>query len=212
MRVTFRPLVVWPGQLQSTHRPSPFDAPLNKTWALLEHEVEMLGGHEIVVQLALVSADIRLDGRPRANAWPSHPGVVVNFETRYGPLQYATDTFAYWQDNLRAIALGLESLRRVDRYGISKRGEQYTGWQALPPGGDNGTPPMSVEAAARFIAGAGTADGHFDHDVADQIIHDSVLRATCYRAAAKRLHPDVGGDHAVFARLQEAKRIVETHS
>lgn len=36
-----------------------------------------------------------------------------------------------WQINLRAIALGLEALRKLDRYGITSRGEQYTGWRAI---------------------------------------------------------------------------------
>lgn len=44
-------------------------------------------------------------------------------------LVYATDVCEYWQHNVRSIALGLESLRAVDRYGISKRGEQYAGFR-----------------------------------------------------------------------------------
>src|SRR5690606_5164123 len=94
--------------------------------------------------------DIRLDGLPRANARPGHQGVVLAFDSKYGPLKYATDTFDRWQDNLRAIALGLESLRRVDRYGITKRGEQYTGWRQLPAGGES-EPPMGAAAARAFI-------------------------------------------------------------
>jgi hypothetical protein len=38
-----------------------------------------------------------------------------------------------WQDNLRAVALGLEALRRVERYGIAQRGEQYAGWRRADP-------------------------------------------------------------------------------
>lgn len=45
-------------------------------------------------------------------------------------LVYATDTCVYWQHNVRSIALGLEALRAVDRYGISKRGQQYAGFRA----------------------------------------------------------------------------------
>lgn len=45
-------------------------------------------------------------------------------------LVYATDVCAYWQHNVRSIALGLDALRAVDRYGISKRGQQYAGFRA----------------------------------------------------------------------------------
>jgi hypothetical protein len=45
-------------------------------------------------------------------------------------LVYATDVCAFWQHNIRSIALGLEALRAVDRYGISRRGEQYAGFRA----------------------------------------------------------------------------------
>lgn len=50
-------------------------------------------------------------------------------------LVYATDVCDFWQHNVRSIALGLQSLRAVDRYGISRRGEQYAGFRgALTPG------------------------------------------------------------------------------
>lgn len=45
-------------------------------------------------------------------------------------LVYATDTCGFWQHNVRSIGLGLEALRAVDRYGISKRGQQYAGFRA----------------------------------------------------------------------------------
>lgn len=204
MNVTFRPLLVWPGQLtpDRQRRDTPFYAKIEVTWRLLEHEVELVGGRELVVQLALDENQIRLDGRPRAGAQPTHPGVIVSFESRYGPLQYATDTFTHWHANLRAIALGLEALRKVDRYGICKRGEQYTGWRALP-GGSNGHQPMTLEKAALFIA-------TYSGDTAAALLGaDTNLLQVAYRKAARRLHPDAGGDAALFARLQEAKRLLE---
>ncbi len=51
-------------------------------------------------------------------------------------LVYATDVCDFWQHNVRSIALGLEALRAVDRYGISRRGQQYAGFRAaLTAGG-----------------------------------------------------------------------------
>lgn len=43
---------------------------------------------------------------------------------------YGTDCCVFWEHNVRSIALGLQALRAVDRYGISRRGEQYAGFRA----------------------------------------------------------------------------------
>lgn len=207
MRLIFRPFVSWPGAPTRYRKASPFSSTYPATLELLERELSMLGTSEAVLQLDLTEAEIRTDGRPRANARPAHPGVVVAFESRHGPLQYATDVFDHWQDNLRAIALSLEALRKVDRYGISKRGEQYTGWRALPASPANGF--ASREEAARFIL----ASADFEPTPAEvaRILADPDRRARVFRDAAKRLHPDVdGGDPAAFARLEAARKLIES--
>lgn len=68
---------------------------------------------------------------------PDHGGapeamVAINAATDPSAkrLIYATDCCVFWQHNVRSIALGLESLRAVDRYGITRRGEQYAGFRA----------------------------------------------------------------------------------
>jgi hypothetical protein len=201
MNITFRPLGAWPGD--QTRRPerSRFKTHYSVTLELLQREFAHLGAREIVIQLDLQERDIRLDGLPRANAHPQHQGVVIAFESKYGPLKYATDTFDHWQDNVRAIALGLEALRKVDRYGITKRGEQYTGWKALPA---STTPVMTTEAAARFI-------GIHSRAPLANLLTDPAGYQAAYRSATKRLHPDAGGSVDEFQRLQEAKRILEAH-
>lgn len=95
----------------------------------------MLGGDDILLGVGLSESDIRLDGQPRANARAmGHPGVEVSFNTKaYGRLTYATDQYTDWQDNVRAIALSLEALRAVERWGVSK-GRQYTGFALLEAG------------------------------------------------------------------------------
>lgn len=132
MRVTFRPLERWDRRVDAARPHSPFRAPYQNTIDLLERECQMLGGRLVVVELAITEADLRLDGQPYAGTRPRHPGVIVAFESRHGPLKYTADKFATWTENLRAVALGLEALRKVDRYGMTSRGEQYTGWKALP--------------------------------------------------------------------------------
>lgn len=148
--ITFRPIDAWPGQRTPSPQRSPFSSPWSRTLEDLKRELRHLGAERIVIQLALRDDQIRLDGLPRSGASPSHPGVIIAFDSTYGPLKYATDRFRNYEDNIRAIALGLESLRRVDRYGITKRGEQYTGWKQLTAG--PASDPSMVERGRRLIA------------------------------------------------------------
>jgi len=134
MQVIYRPLERWDRRVDASRPHSPFRAPYQDTIDLLERECRMLGARRVVVELAITESDLRLDGQPYAGTKPRHPGVTVAFESTHGPLKYTADKFAVWTENLRAIALGLEALRKVDRYGMTSRGEQYAGWKALPSG------------------------------------------------------------------------------
>lgn len=201
MEVTFRPIERWPEAFteRPLRRPSQFSAGYAATLELLDRELVNLDAEAVVIQLDLDERDIRLDGRPRVKARPGHPGVIVAFESRYGPLQYATDVFLDWRDNLRAVALGLEALRKVDRYGITRRGEQYTGWRALEAGGET---TDDFEAAVNFIR------AHSDIFL-DATQLDEIAFSRAARKAAMRLHPDQGGDSEQFRRLQQARALIE---
>src|SRR2546430_1342870 len=138
MRFVTRPLpAVWPNGRRtpaSERQWSRFKAPWSNTIELLERELRYLEAREpVVIEAGYRPQDIRLDGQPRANARLDDPAVVVSFQSRFGPLRYACDTFREHAANLRAIALTLEHLRAVDRYGVTRRGEQYQGGPALPP-------------------------------------------------------------------------------
>jgi hypothetical protein len=121
----------------------------------------------------------------------------------HGTLTYPCNKFDRWQDNLRAIALGLEALRKVERYGIAERGQQYAGYAALGAGIALGEANMTVEEAAKFVtksAGAVWYEG-MDFDIKNTL--------GLFTLAAKRLHPDAGGDTATFQKLIKAKEILE---
>lgn len=176
--MAFRPIEHWPPEFsQATHFTHPFRAAYSDTLDLLGRELDKLGAHAVVIQLALDEGEIRNDGLPRAHARPRHPGVIVSFESKHGPLRYGTDAFPDWQANLRAIALGLEALRRVERYGIGKRGEQYQGWKRLEAGGE------SLRARGHRLI----------------VDHGGVVEAL------KATHPDRGGDAEEFRAVQAAR-------
>lgn len=135
---TFRPLPTWPHAVTRDRRYAQFKASWDTTLRELAYEIERLDGSNAVVGAGFRESDLRKDGMPRAdrrNAPYLHPGVEISFNSRFGRLTYATDQFHDWQDNVRAIALSLEALRAVDRYGVSKRGQQYAGWAQLAAGG-----------------------------------------------------------------------------
>lgn len=196
----FRPIQQWPGDLTRSRRRSPFEATLSATQDLLTRELRALNAKTVVIQLAIGEMDLRNDGLPRASSRPAHPGVILSLESPYGPLSYPCDQFGDWQSNLRAIALALEALRKVDRYGVTKNGEQYKGWRQLGAG-----TTTSKSDAARFI---GEHSDAIPEAVRAMDLGDQDAITTCYRRAARKLHPDAGGDAEMFRKLQEAKAIL----
>lgn len=197
----FRPLD-WAGpSTPGQRKTAQFRATYPATLDLLFREVAQLYGKHLVIQADIRERDIRTDGLPRANArFGEHPGVIITFDSVHGPLRYATDVFTDWQDNLRAIALALEALRAVDRYGVSKTGQQYTGWRAL----EAGTAPAfaSADAALRWMR------EQLPDSVATGLGNGAA--GSMYRQLARRLHPDAGGDPDDWERLDAARRVLAT--
>jgi hypothetical protein len=193
------------------HEASLFTAEWPNTERILLREVEQLRGRDLVIEADVSEMDIRIDGRLRANARPSTPAIRVAFDSKHGPLTYATDRFMRWDDNVRAIALGLESLRRVDRYGITKRGEQYAGWKQLPAGGIALGAGLSREQAIATIAKAAqmSRPGADLRMVSAMVTGEDESVAQAVRWAKARAHPDRnGGDRALWDQVEQAARIL----
>lgn len=199
------PIREWPGELTRSRKSSPFRAGLSDTLDVLDREIWQLTDtrtqrDSAELLIAIPAGDLwRLDGKPRAHAVAEHPGVIFSIDSRHGHLSYPCDTFTTWQDNLRAIALALEALRKVDRYGVTKRGEQYRGF-------------LAIEATAA-PAGFATADdalaflGKFTGIGLAEMRVIEGARSRALRRAQRETHPDAGGDAATFQRvsLAEAK-------
>lgn len=194
MRFTFRPLGQWPGPSTTNRRGrNTFKAGWSETLSLLDRELDNLAAENIAIQADFRDQDIRLDGMIRADARPpNHPGVIVNFESKFGPLRYLTDTHELWQHNVRAIALGLEALRAVDRYGVTKRGEQYTGWRQLTAGSGLTSKQQALEVIARLTG-------------LPAVLMPADDLVVAYRRALKKAHPD-GGWHSRVVRPGAGRR------
>lgn len=208
MEYIIRPLGVWLEPVTEDRRGAHlFKASWADTLTLLGYELERLGAYQAVFQIDVTEGELRRDGMLRAQAKVGFPGVRVSFTSIHGPLTYATDAYERqygwskldgWQANIRAIALGLQALRAVDRYGVTRRGEQYRGWQALTaqPAG------MTDEQAAEFIA-------HWADDpvrfTATTVLTDPAARDRAFKVAASKTHPDRTGDKDTLARLSAAR-------
>jgi len=196
----------WNGKVAKPVR-SQFKAPWSDTMWLLEHELESLGVKgEFILQLDISEADIRIDNNLRASARPATEDVAISIESKRGPLLFTCSRFTSWKDNVRAIALGLEALRKVDRYGITQSDEQYTGFRALPSATPMLGGSMTLEGAAEFLIEHGSTIVQ-QYIVADVIGQPSTIDAL-YRRAAKKLHPDAGGSEALFLLLAQARDIL----
>jgi hypothetical protein len=204
VNIRFHPLR--PGEFPERTRPrkSPqFKVGWNKVLQDLERELEFLGASEVVLSVGLNDSDIRMDGWPRANVHPWHPGIIISFDSKHGPLRYLCDEYEQqwygglnsYQANLRAISLGLEALRAVDRYGITRRGEQYTGWKQLAAGDG----PTTVEQAAQIIRTFAMKAGY-------NVGTDD--KAEAIRKAMFAAHPDHGGTDADFDLVNRARKIL----
>lgn len=201
------PIERWPGEPTKSRQRSRFDSPWGSTMGLLADELRHLSAREILLQIAITKDDLRLDGWVRANAYPSHPGVILTFESKKigRTLSYPCDTFDDWKANVRAIALALEALRKVERYGVTRRGEQYQGWAQLPPAGGSSS-TMTAQVAARVLV-----DAARNGTTAEVILRDRDAFLEAYRKAAKRTHPDAGGNVRDFQVVSEAKGVLERH-
>lgn len=217
MILTFSPLKQRPEGWKDHQRWSSFTAPYADTLDKLDRELRFLHARYPILQVDAEPGNIRLDGQLRADAKVRTPGVILSFDTkRFGTLSYPCYAFGtsswkrpVWQANLRAIALGLEALRKVERYGIAERGQQYAGYAELGQGGIALNAGMTKHQASVILAEAahdGSDGGDLMFDV-DQADPESVERA--FKAAAKRHHPDTGGDPQVFAKITEARELLQ---
>ncbi|UUW88438.1 hypothetical protein [Pimelobacter simplex] len=210
MKYTVRPLSdrTWlrPNSQRTGTR---FTAKWKETEQLLLDEVAHLDGRQLVIEVDVREQDLRLDGTLRTNAREaSSPGVVVAFESKHGPMLYRCDTFVApytwqgvdWQHNVRAVALTLQSLRAVDRYGATDTGQQYQGFKAI--GGGTAMPAAATMGRAEALRVVYDLTGfRLEGDPQSEAVQKA------WRSARASVHPDRhGGDHQRWNLVEQAAR------
>lgn len=181
---------------------SPFSVKWSQALALLEHEIRMIDGADVVIEVDVTESQIRRDGMVRHGAVAASNAVRVAFTSRYGPMQYALDRYEKhgrhgmesWQHNVYAIAKTLQALRAVDRYGATADGQQYRGYlQIEGPAADE--PATTPDEAVRWL-----------HAFTD--LPSTTTVATLVRRARRLAHPDTGGLAEDWHRVQHAALIL----
>jgi hypothetical protein len=198
---------VWPGK----QRPDGFrriKGPFKvTTWSRIERELSRelahLGAKDVVIALDMPKPQSwNMQGAPRADARAQSPAAIVSFTRRDGNrLTFPCDTYADWQTNIYAIAMSLEKLRAVDRYGVTQGDQQYVGFRALPPGGSTSTPAMTEDEAAQLL-------GEFSDLPAHVILAEPSVARVAIRAAKGRSHPDADGEPGDFERVTAAAILI----
>lgn len=197
-------------------KPNPFKASYDQTLKDLREELGHLEPTDAWLQLCLGrgEADLRKDGQLMARADVRSPGVSLTVVTpEHGTLVYTVDAFHVtwgstpsWQVNLRAIALGLSDLRRLDRYGFASRGQQYAGFRELGAGTAVHGATQSRADVARYLAIMAGLDVDGDDAAAIfELQHNAEYVVLIYREASKRNHPDLGGSTAQQGYINTAR-------
>lgn len=141
-------------------------------------EVRLMPGTRCVISSNL---RIRLDGLPYSNQrQPDDSGAAVYFRYNDKPIVFACDRWRKVEENLWAIAKHLEALRGQERWGVGNLEQAFTGYVALP----------APEQWWQVLGVSPDASS-------DQI-------RAAYRELARQAHPDAGGDHDRFVRIQAA--------
>lgn len=128
-------------------------------------------------RLVVISSNIQLrqDGYPMSGRRePDDPGVAVFFQRGGKNIAIACDQYRRAADNMKALAVTIESLRRIERHGSSNLFEQaFSGFEALP----------EVREESHWSRWSPTLRVSPDASLADC--------ESAYRSMAARLHPDL---------------------
>jgi hypothetical protein len=163
----------WPKTEPYSRGTPRFQTDLPRALANLKKQIELMGGKSLVL-----SSNYTLGANN-----PKEPGVVAYFEWQQIPMAIPCDRWSRIEANVQAIALTVEAMRGMERWGAKHMIKaMFSGFKALPQSTDGdwwtvlgvsrGSSPELVKAA--------------------------------YRELVKRHHPDAGGNAETFRRVQAA--------
>ncbi len=172
----------WPAGWPRTDNPGPSKFKVSQEQAQQDvlRQLDLMGAGNIVIS---TNIPIRKDGLPYAKHPQVHDvGVAVYFQRKGMALVIPCDRWWTIAENMRAIGLTIEAIRGLERWGAKQTVDTaFAGFAALP-----------APKAPWDILGV------------DQHATEAEIKAA-HTAAAKRAHPDVGGDDAQMAEINRAR-------
>jgi hypothetical protein len=164
----------WPRTEARLRERGQFKTELSSALSNLKRQVALMRGTALVL-----SSNYTLGAES-----PADSGVVAYFSWKNLSVAIPCDRWARMQHNVHAIALTIEAMRGMERWGAKHMIEaMFTGFKALPQS-VNGSPwwqILGVDKAARA-----------------EVVREA------YRVLVKKHHPDAGGDGELFRRAQVA--------
>lgn len=177
----------------------------NRALRVLNYELSRIGASDVTIGCGYKR--FRNDGAPYADDRAEHGHARVSFVKNGVPMTFSYGGWLDFNQNLYMIALTLERLRAVDRYGCTQDGQQYAGFSALPPGRSaiQVSEWPSAQAAMRFLClTAGMVEGD---DTSEAML------TKVFPAAARRSHPDYefgGGSTELMAKVNRARDFIRS--
>lgn len=156
------------------------------------NELKMLKATQVVVSTDM---PLRKDGLPLSDRRdPVDPGAAVYFRLDGNDRCFPCDRWDRLGDNLRAIALSIEALRGLDRWGAKTMVDAaFRGFQALPP--PDGSPAFGGTVKRTPWEVFGLPEGFAELDLIE----------ARWKRLAKERHPDSPtGSEAAFKELKDA--------
>lgn len=152
----------------------------------LARQLELLGARSITLSTNL---ERRLDGLPRGKqAQPEDPGASVWFTLNGKPTVLACDRWWRVEHNIRALALHIDALRGMERWGVGSMAQAFAGYTALPETASSSSSSPWWEVLE--------SEPNLPLEVYEQ----------AYRRLALLCHPDKqGGSHEAMIQLNAAR-------
>lgn len=190
--------LAWPPAWPRSKSPQSarFKVSMGESVSSLYDELDRLGASNVVVSSNM---RLRLDGRPLADQRRlDDEGVAVYFSLKGAQQCIPCDKWSTVKDNVRAVALTIQALRGLERWGAKEMvNAAFQGFKALPES---------------IIMGEHTSRAWWEVLQVAQTADIEVIEGA-YKKLLMKAHPDIGGSDFAFQELQNAyKQAKESRS